>query len=67
MTTYTTVCIDIYGRVYDLSEEHPAWDQAKKRKGKKEAIFERCIVKNAFTCTIDECERLKKNSKKKKP
>lgn len=62
---YTTVCIDIYGRVYDLSMEHPSWEQAKKSKGKQKA-FERCIVKDAFTCTIEECARLKAKSRKTK-
>lgn len=59
---YTTVCIDIYDRVYNLSIEHPSWEQKKNAKGKQK-IFQRCIVKNAFTCTIEEYEKLKSKSK----
>lgn len=65
---YTTVAIDIYGRVYDLSKEHPSWEQAEKRKkaGRKNTGFERCIVRDAFTCTREECAKLKVKNKKRK-
>ena len=62
---YTTVCIDIYGRVYDLAIEHPSWEIARKNKGKKNTGFERCIVRDAFSCTVEECTRLKKKAKTK--
>lgn len=65
MKKYKTVCIDIYGRVYDLSKEHPSWEQAKKSNSKKSG-FERNIVRDAFTCTVEECARLKAKSKKTK-
>lgn len=66
-TTYTTVCIDIYGRVYDLRHEHPSWEYAKKKKKKDKApIYERRIVANAFTCTVEECAKLKAKAEKKK-
>lgn len=62
---HTTVCLDIYGRYYDLSKEHPSWEQQKKSKGKS-AIFQRRIVRDAFTCTVEEYERLVSKSKKRK-
>lgn len=51
VSRYTTVAVDIYGRVYDISKEHPSWEQ--KKKGS-----DRCIVCNAFTCTQEEADRL---------
>lgn len=63
---YTTVAIDIYGRVYDLSKEHPSWEQAKKNKGKKDTGFERCIVADAFTCTVERCAEMKRRYEKKR-
>jgi len=63
---YTTVCVDIYGRVYDLAKEHPSWEQSQKNKGKKDNGFEKCIVKTAFTCTQSECDKLKLKGSKKK-
>jgi hypothetical protein len=54
---YTTVCKDKYGRYYDLRYEHPSWEQYKKGET-------RCIVVNAFTCTVEEADRLTKRTKK---
>jgi hypothetical protein len=62
MIKYTTVCIDKYGRVYDLSVEYPKGEMSKK--GKKS--WEKNIVVDAFTCTVEECARLKAKSKKTK-
>lgn len=71
VTHYTTVAIDIYGRVYDISKEHPSWEQVKeaRRKAGGKKVNEsqlRCIVVNAFTCTREECQRLKEQYQKKK-
>jgi len=64
---FTTVAIDKYGRCYDLSKEHPAHEVHKKAKKKGIAEHqEKCIVINAFTCTIEECARLKAKWQKKK-
>lgn len=60
---YATVAIDKYGRVYDLSKEHPSWEAYKE--AKKKGTQERCIVVNAFTCTVEECERLKRKRKRR--
>jgi hypothetical protein len=65
VTKYTTVCVDVYGRVYDLRKEHPSWEQAKKNKGKKDAVFERCIVANAFGWPVDKLEELKRKRGKR--
>ena len=62
MIQYTTVCVDKYGRVYDLSKEYPRSEIIKK--GKKTTL--RHIVRNAFTCTVEECARLKATSRKTK-
>jgi len=59
----TTVCVDIYGKVYDLRFEHPSWEQAKAGKGKR--TFERCIVKDAFTWPISLLEDLRKKKGKR--
>lgn len=48
---YTTVCKDKYGRYYDLRYEHPSWEE------KKKGIIV-CIVRDAFTCTLEEADRL---------
>jgi len=64
LASYVTVCIDIYGRVYELSKEHPSWEQFKK--SGKQSGDEKCIVRNAFTCTIKKYKKLKAKSKKKK-
>lgn len=48
---YTTVCKDKYGRYYDLLYEHPSWEE--KKKG-----VSVCAVVNAFTCTLEEADRL---------
>lgn len=48
---YTTVAKDKYGRYYDLRFEHPSWEE--KRKGVMS-----CTVVNAFTCPIEEADRL---------
>jgi hypothetical protein len=52
---YTTIAIDNNGKVYDLSKESPPYE---------------VMIVNAYTCTIEECERLKekylKKDKKKK-
>lgn len=68
--TFTTVAIDKQGRVYDLSKEHPSREVHLKAKKKGLAEHqEKNIVVNAFTCTFEECERLKakwKTRKKKK-
>lgn len=71
MSVYTTVVIDIYGRVYDISKEHPSWEQLKQARqeaGTKKVNESqlRCIVKNALMCTIEECENLKNKAKRKK-
>ena len=64
MIKYTTVCIDIFGRVYDLGEgDHPSWQQVKEE-GKK--AFYKCIVADSFTCTEKECARLKAKAKRKR-
>ena len=52
---YTTVCIDNQGKVYDMRFEYPPTDWEGTT-----------IVVNAFTCTVEECERLKKKKPKKK-
>lgn len=70
-TKYTTVVVDIYGRVYDIACEHPSWEQvkiARKKSGKKKIDESQLkpIVKNAFTCTVEECARLKAKAEKKK-
>jgi len=64
--TYTTIAIDKYGRVYDLSKEHPSYEVHKKTKAKgTKEHQERCIVVNAFTCTIEECQKLKNKKERK--
>lgn len=50
---YTTVCKDKYGRYYDLRFEHPSWEE------KKKGVVVSTVV-NAFTCTIEEANRLTK-------
>jgi hypothetical protein len=50
---YTTVCIDIHGRIFDLSKEHPAWVY------RCDGIWQKRFVKDAFTCSVEECEKLK--------
>lgn len=62
--SFTTVCIDIYGRIYDLSKEHPSWEQIKaaRRKSPDGVVNEsqlKCIVANAFSCTEERCQELK--------
>jgi hypothetical protein len=54
---YTTVAKDKYGRYYDLSKEHPSWEE--KKKG-----LATCTVVDAFTCTVEEADRLTKRSRK---
>ena len=54
MTEYTTVAKDKYGKYYDLRFEHPSWEE--KRKG-----IVVCTVVNAFTCTLEEADKLTKN------
>lgn len=66
LKTYTTVAVDIYGRWYVLSHEHPSWEQEKKNKGKKNTGFERCIVKNAFTCEKERAMKMREKTKGKK-
>lgn len=51
---HTTVCKDKYGRYYDLSREHPSWEE------KKKGNTLTCTVVNAFTCTVEEAARLTK-------
>ena len=60
---YTTVCLDVNGRYYDLSKEHPNWELHKKNRG-KEVIYQRRFVVNAFTCTVEEYKKLKRKNKK---
>jgi hypothetical protein len=55
---YMTVVVDRYGRVYDLSCEHPSWEASKT--AKKSGAEERNIVVNAFTCPVDELDALRK-------
>jgi hypothetical protein len=62
---YTTVAIDKYGRIYDLSKEHPSYEQSKKNKGKKSTGYEECIVVNAFTIPVDEVKKLGRKKKGK--
>ena len=50
---YTTVCKDKYGRYYNLSKEHPSWEEVKKG-------ITICTVVDAFTCSIEEVNRLTK-------
>lgn len=50
---YTTVAKDRYGRYYDLSKEHPSWEE------KKKGITVSTVV-DAFTCTVEEADRLTK-------
>lgn len=59
---HMTIAIDKYGRVYDLSKEHPSWEAA--RKAKKDGTEERCIVVNAMTCTPAEFKKMKRKRKK---
>jgi hypothetical protein len=54
---HTTVAKDKYGRYYDLSKEHPSWEE------KKKGILTSTVV-DAFTCTVEEADRLTKRSKK---
>ena len=61
---FTTVCIDRYGKVYDLSIEHPSFVLEKKNKGKKNTGFAKRNIVDAFTCTIEECARLKARNNK---
>jgi hypothetical protein len=67
---FTTIAIDKYGRVYDISKEHPSREAHKKAKEKGIPEHqERCIVVNAFTCSIEGYEILKakwQRQKKKK-
>ena len=57
----TTVCVDKYGRWYDLSIAHPSHEQAK---AGNDTIN---IVVDSFTCTVEKAaEMLAKNKKKKK-
>jgi hypothetical protein len=56
---FTTVCKDKYGRYYDLRHEHPSWEL-------KKSGGETCIVVNAFTCSVEEADRLTGRSKGRK-
>ena len=56
---YTTVCVDKYGKVYDLTKEHPSYEQAKKGQGTVN------IVVNAFTWPVDKLDELRKNRGKR--
>ena len=51
---YTTVAKDKYGVYYDLRFEHPSWEE------KKKGILV-STVRDAFTCTVEEADRLTKN------
>lgn len=67
MTKHTTVCVDVNGKYYDLSKEHPDWELYKRNKEKykgKRIIFQPRFVKDAFTCTVEKCEILKHKNKK---
>lgn len=57
--TYTTVCVDIYGKVYDLRYEHPSWEAEKNGQ-------DRCIVRDAFMWPVEELDKLKKREGKNK-
>lgn len=52
--TYTTVALDKYGKYFDLRFEHPSWEE------KKKGVLV-CTVVNAFTCLVEEADRLTKN------
>lgn len=41
ITYFTTVCVDSSGRIFDLSFEHPSWEQTKRGRGKKFTGFGR--------------------------
>jgi len=60
---YTTIAIDKYGRVYDLSKVHPSWEQS------KEGSESMNIIVNALTCPVEDISKYgkpKKSKKKKK-
>lgn len=54
---FTTVVKDKYGRYYDLRYEHPSWEQ--EQRGDTHPI-----VVDAFTCTLEEADRLTKRKRK---
>ena len=56
----TTVAVDKHGKFYDLSKSHPSWEQAKK------GNTEENIVVDAFTCTQEEANKIRKRPDKKK-
>ena len=62
---YTTICIDKYGCVYDLSKEHPSWEQEKedKKQWGGGGGNLRPIVVNAYSCLVEEIPKGKKKKK----